>query len=198
MIRFVLWLLVFILGPAPAAFAAPSGPTFQGDPQAVAEVQAAYQKFGAARTWRAKMTFPGGGGTQTVEFVAPDRFHMIMNQGGRTTEMFMIGRDFWMRSGNTCQKLPASMPVANPREMMQSGSQATITVARSGPEAVEGTPTQTYMVTVDAQGTQSRQKLYVASAGGLPRRLEIQSPQGTMTIDYSDYDAQITINDPPC
>ncbi|MBI3998793.1 MAG: hypothetical protein HY355_07135 [Armatimonadetes bacterium] len=181
----------------PAALAAPARPQMQGDPQAVAEVTAAFQKFAAARTWRARMAIPGGG-VNTTEFVAPDRFRMVMTQGNQTTEMFMIGREMWMRSGGTCQKLPATIPVMNPKEMAEHSGDTTITVARGGPEAVDGTPTQTYMLTVETRGTTVRQKLFVATGTGLPRRIEIQNPQGTMTVDYYDYDAQITINNPPC
>jgi outer membrane lipoprotein-sorting protein len=74
---------------------------------------------------------------------------------------------------------------------------ARITVARGGPETVEGTATMSYNLTIETQGRQFRQKLYVATATGYPRRLEMSSDQGTVTIDYFDFDAPITIN-PPC
>ncbi len=176
--------------------AAPTGPTFKGDPRAVAEVQAAFQKFAAARTWRSRMT--SGGSTTTTAFVAPDRFHMTITQGNTTTEMFLIGREMWMKSGGTCQKLPAAVPVKTPKEMIEHGdTEITITVARGDAETVEGTPTQTYLLTVESRGTTVREKLYVATASGLPRRLEIRGTQPT-TIDYFDFGAPITINSPPC
>lgn len=176
--------------------AAPTGPTFKGDPRAVAEVQAAFQKFAAARTWRSRMT--SGDSTTTTAFVAPDRFHMTIVQGKETTEMFMIGREVWMKSGGTCQKLPAAVPVKTPKEMIEHGdAQTTVTVARGGAETVEGTPTQTYVLTVESRGTTVREKLYVATASGLPRRLEIAGTP-PVTIDYFDFGAPIAINSPPC
>ena len=177
--------------------AAPAGPRFQGDPQAIAEVQAAFQKFGAAKSWRARMSSPQGG-TQTMEHVTPDRYRMVLTQGNQTTEMFIIGNEMWLRQGGTCQKMPAAVPVQNPRQYVEHETDTTITVTKGGPETVEGTPTQTYMMTVETRGQQSRQKLFVATGTGLPRRIEVQSQQGTTTIDYLDYDAPITISNPPC
>ncbi|MDQ7849760.1 MAG: hypothetical protein QN152_04560 [Armatimonadota bacterium] len=181
---------------SPVASGAPANLTWKGDPQAVAEVQAAFQKFAAARTWRARMT--SGDSTTTTAFVAPDRFHMTIVQGKETTEMFLVGREVWMKSGGTCQKLPAAPPVKTPKEMIEHGGAATtITVTRAGREAVGGTPTQTYLLTVESRGTTARQKLYVATTSGLPRRLEIQETPPA-TIDYFDFGASITINSPPC
>jgi outer membrane lipoprotein-sorting protein len=180
----------------PAASAAPAGPTFKGDPRAVGEVQAAFQKFAAARTWRARMV--SGDSTTTTAFVAPDRFHMTIVQDNTTTEMFMIGREVWMKTGGTCQKLPAAVPVKTPKEMIEHGAaETTITVTKGGAASVEGTPTQTYLLTVESRGTTVREKLYVATKSGLPRRLEIQGTPPT-TIDYFDFGAPITINRPPC
>ncbi len=176
--------------------AAPTGPTFKGDPGAMAEVQAAFQKFAAARTWRSRMT--SGDSTTTSAFVAPDRFHMTVVRGNTTTEMFLIGGEMWTKSGGTCQKMPVAAPVRTPKEMVEhGGADVTVTVAKGGAETVEGTPTQTYLLTVESRGTTVREKLYVATASGLPRRLELQGPQ-LVTIDYFDFGAPITINNPPC
>ncbi len=180
-----------------SAAAGAGGPVFQGDPKAIAEVQAAFQKFSTAHTWRARITSPGGG-TQTMDHVAPDRFHMSFSKGGRTSDMFMIGREAWIQSGGTCQKLPAPLPMINPRQALEQQSDAKITVSRGGPETVDGSPTQTYMLTVDAQSRQVREKLYVANGSGVPRRVEMPSERGTIVIDYLDYNAPITINNPPC
>lgn len=186
---------------ATSAAAGPASPVFQGDPQAVSEVQAAFQKFSTAHTWRARITSPAGGtqgGAQTMDHVAPDRFRMTFSQGGETSEMFMIGHEAWLKAGATCQKLPAAMPMVNPREAMEHGTDARITVTRGGPGTVEGTSTQTYMLTVESQGQQIREKLYVATGTRLPRRIEVLSSGGTTVIDYFDYDAPIAINNPPC
>jgi hypothetical protein len=174
-----------------------AGPSFQGDPQAAAEVQAAFQKFGTAPTWRARIT-AGGAGTQEMEHVAPDRYHMRVSQGNQQSEFFMIGRDAWLRSEGRCQKLPASLPMMNPREAIEHTGDAKIAVAKGGPEVIDGVSTQAYLLTVDVQGKQYREKLFVAAGTGLPRRIEIRSDQGATAIDYFDYGAQIAIKNPPC
>ena len=189
-------MVALALGHAAGTVAAQAGPTFRGDPQAVAEVMSALQKFGAARSWRSRMTSPDGTSTAT-EFVAPDRFRMVLSQGNQTTEIFIIGRETWTREGGTCTKLPATIPVTNPKDLAEQTGAETITVTRGNPERVDGTPTQTYTMAVESRGTTTRQKLYVATATGLLRRIEAQASQGTLLIDYFDYGAPITIN-PPC
>lgn len=195
----VLLLAVVLLASAHPVVRAAPGPTIQGDAQAVAELTAIYRRFGEAKSWRSRMTIPGSTpATHTIAFVAPDRFHMVMSAGNTTSEFFVIGKSVWTKSGGTCTKLPGSVQLPNPREAMQQQNDAVVQVVRGGTEAVDGTPTQTYNVTVTSQGTTVRQKLYVATATGLPRRVEMATAQGTMVIDYFDYGAAITINDPPC
>lgn len=192
----VIGFIVFLVAGAGAALGL-AAPALQGDPQAVAEVQAAFQKFAAAPTWRARIA-SGGGRTQTMDFAAPDRYHMLL-PGSTSSEMFVIGHSSWMRVEGKCQKIPGSLPFTNPREAIDAGSDTKIAVTKGGAETVEGTPTRTYMMTVDSQGTQLQEKLYVAADTGLPRRIEVRSPGGgTTTIDYVDYGAAITIADPPC
>ncbi len=191
MVRLVLLGLVISLILPVRSAAGPAGAPFQGDPQAVAEVQAAFQKFVAG------IKSPAGE-EHTFEHVAPDRFHMVLKQGTQTSEMFMIGGEMWIRSSGGCQKLPVSIPILNPREAMEHSSDAKVTVTKGGSETIEGISTQTYTMIVETQGKQVRQKLYVATGSNLLRRIEIPSDQGTTSIDYFDYDAQITINNPPC
>ncbi len=189
---------LLLAGAATGTRAAP-GPTIQGDAQAVAELRAIYARFGEAKSWRSRMAFPGPPpGTMTMEFVAPDRIHMIVNQGGQAGEYFLIGNTMYVKSGRDCIKLPQRINLPNPREHMQQESDAVIQVTRGGAEVVDGTPTQTYNLTITSQGRTVRQKMYAATATGLPRRLEISSAEGTMMIDYIDFGAGITINDPPC
>ena len=195
MVRSSVLVLMLSLGVTAGAAAGPAGPSFQGDPQAIAEVQAAFQRFAAAPTYRARMTTAGV--TQTMEHVAPDRFHVLI-PGDQPAEMFIIGRDSWMRTGGTCQKLSTAVPSANPREVMEYSADTKITVTRGGPQTVDGTPVQTYIMAVEFQGNQIQERLFVATGTGLPRRVEIRSGQATTVVDYVDYGTPITINNPPC
>jgi hypothetical protein len=174
------------------AVAGPAGPTIQGDPQAVAEYRAAYEKFGSARTWRSKMT-AGAQGAMTIEYVAPDRTRFIFAGG----EFIMIGDTQWSRDPGRCVKLPQKVRLPDPREGVQQESDTIVQVARGGAEAVEGTPTQTYNVMISAKGKTIRQKMYVAIQTGYPRRVENSGQEGTVVIDYWDFNAAITI-EPPC
>jgi hypothetical protein len=183
---------VVALGGLPAS-SAPAGSTFQGDPQAVAEVQAAYVKFGALRTYRARMG--AGGQSMVISFVNPDRMSIQMTQG----EIIRIGGDTWIKASATCQKLPAGAPMGPGRDDVDPTSKrsGTVTVQRIGPETIDGTATMSYAVTaVDSQGTTSRSKLFVTRATSLIRRLETQTKEGPAVIDYFDYDAPITITAP--
>lgn len=188
---------VLLPGVVPVAQAAP-GPTVQGDRQAATELEAVYKRFNEQRSWRSRMSFPGPPpGTMTSEFVAPNRMHIVMNMGGQVTDVFLIGDTMYIKGGRDCTKLPQKVNMPNPRDHMQQDANAIVQVARGGAEAVEGTPTQTYNLTVTAQGRTFRQKMYVA-APGLPRRLETFSNEGTFVIDYLEFGAGVVINDPPC
>ncbi len=195
-------MLLSLLTLLPATTAAgPAGWT--GDQQAAAEVQAAYTKFGAARAYRQRMTIAGQGGTftQTMEIVVPDRVRMSGMPGSPPNfEIIVIGGETWARGPGVaggCAKLPAAgVRRPNPREGVDHPADAKITVARGGPQTVEGTATQLYNLTIEAQNRQTQQKVYVATGTGQLRRIETTSDQGAVTIDYFDFDAPITINAP--
>ncbi len=193
-------LAVLLLLALSAADSRGAVPAMKGDPQGVQEVQAALQKFSAARTWRTRISGGGSGGAiTTTEYVAPDRFHLTITQGTERTEMFLIGRQFWMRTATGCNKPPFAVPIMNPKEMMEHSSADTIiTVSRTGPVTVEGTATQSYALVVESKGDTTREKLFVANETGFPRRIEVESSRGPVVIDYADFNAPITINDPPC
>lgn len=187
----VLLILVWL---STTAAAGPAAAAYQGDAQVIAEVQAAYQKFRAARSFRSRISV--GGFTQTTEYVAPDRYRIASGEGQQAVGTVIIGQDMWQSAGGACLKRP-NAGFRNPREAVEHPTDAKITVARGGPEVVEGTATQTYNLTIESQGRQARQKLYVATGTGYIRRIEVSSDQGAATIDYLDYDTPITIN-PPC
>ncbi len=192
MFRICAGLLALALVVPTFAVAGPAGPTFQGDSQAVAEYRAAYEKFGSARSYRSKMT-AGAQGVMTIEYVAPDRRRITFTGG----EFIIIGDTMWSRDPSRCVKLPQKMPLPDPREGVQQDADATFQVAKGAPEAVEGTPTQTYNAVITAKGKTIRQKMYVATQTGYPRRVENSGQEGTLVIDYWDFNAAIAI-EPPC
>jgi len=188
-------LVAALLAPSPL-IAAPAGPTYKGDPQAIEELKAVFARFNAARTWRSRMTSKDF--AQTTDYVAPDRLRMVMNANNQVSEIFVIGRDIWTKSGSTCNKAPFRIPFPNPKEIAEHGNaDATIAVTKGGRETVEGTATQTYNLAVETRGTTTQEKLHVAVGTGMPRRIELKSSQGEVVIDYFDFNASITI-EPPC
>ncbi len=192
MFRMCVVLLTLALVVPIVAVAGPAGPTFQGDPQAVTDYRAAYEKFGSARTYRSRIT-AGAQGVMTIEYVAPDRTRFIFSGG----EFIIIGEAAWSRDPTRCVKLPQKIRMPDPREGVQQEADATFQVTKGGAEAVEGTPTQTYNVVITVKGKTIRQKMYVATQTGYPRRVENSGQEGTAVIDYWDFNAAIAI-EPPC
>lgn len=197
MMRLMLVLIMSLL--AAPALAGPGGPVVTGDPQAIAEVQAARQKFASARSWRSRMSLAGQPPLQVTEFVAPDRQHVRFVPGGPPGGMVRIGSDTWIYGPGSCMKTPGRTPSTGPdaRESVQGPPDGTMEITKGNPETVEGTPTRTYNLAISSSSLQARQKIYVAIDSGYTRRLEMTAPQGTVLIDYFDYDTPITI-DPPC
>jgi len=206
MLRFVSLVLAVGLLVSPymtVAVAAPAGGAVRGDPAALAEWQAAQQKFNAARSWRSKRTIPAAGQnfTQTTEFVAPDRMRLTNTdpQGRPLSGTVRIGNDWWNFGGGQCAKIPGRPPQVqrDDRESMQPPEGYTAEITKGGVETIDGTVTQVYIMTFSGSGVQGTQKMYVARDTGYPRRNETTTGQITFIIDYFDYETAITIN-PPC
>jgi len=81
---------------------------------------------------------------------------------------------------------------------------AEMAVSRLGDVAIDGAPVQVYLAMPAGQGQGpsmvGKMRVYVLNDRGLPRRMEVldAADKPTMTADYRDYDAPITIQLPPC
>jgi outer membrane lipoprotein-sorting protein len=191
--------IAMIVAAAPVV-AAPAG--VQGDAQAIAEWQAAQQKFNSASAWRSRRTFSVSGQTvtQATEYVAPDRFRLVFatDASGRPSGQVTIGTDTWIFGGGSCAKnLAGGVARQGPNDRDITRTEGTVEVTKGGIETVEGTSTQTYTVVFTSSGAQMRQKSFVARDSGYYRRIETTSSQGSFTTDYFDYNTAITIT-PPC
>jgi outer membrane lipoprotein-sorting protein len=187
----------------PAAVAAPVTGAVRGDPQVLAEWQAAMQKFDSARSWRSKRTFSASGQsfTQTSEYMAPDRMRMVFAtdaQGRVVSGMVRIGSEYWVFGTGGCSKSPTRPPQVqrDDREAMQAPEGYTAEITKGVAETIDGVTTQTYTMTFSGSGLQGTMRLYVQNDTGYPKRTVTTTGQGTFTIDYSDYNTAITITAP--
>jgi hypothetical protein len=157
------------------------------------------------RSFRVRMEFSYSGrdNTRTVEFAAPDRFHMT----GDNNEVIIVGPATYMKGRNGAwQKVPMDV-----NAMIQSfrDPQVIDEVRKStnakfiGPDTLDGSPMLVYQYTTsNAFGTNSTSttKSWISASDGLPRRLEIDgeinSAKARAVNTYYDYNAEIKIEPP--
>jgi outer membrane lipoprotein-sorting protein len=157
------------------------------------------------RSFRVRMEFSysGSGNTRTVEFVAPDRFHMTSDKN----EVIIVGPATYMKTPKgTWQKIPMDV-----NAMIQSFRDPQIIdeVRKStnatfvGPDTLDGSPMLVYQYTMsNAFGTNSTSttKSWISASDGLPRRLEIDGEINAIKAravnTYYDYNAEIKIEPP--
>ncbi len=199
--RIVLLLILVVVLAAPAS----AQVTVNGDAAAWREVMAAYQRLEALRTYRMKFTGVGVPGAGAVtEVVNPDRSRTVVDLGQGGMEFVTVGKDTRTRLGNAawqCQGTSGKRNVGglpiNPRE-----AKGEVAVSKLGVVVIAGARTVAYQFayskTATAQPTNVR--LYVLADGGLPRRSEVldKDEKVTVTIDFYDFNAPITIELPRC
>lgn len=179
--------------------------TVATDPQALDALMKAVNGQLTASSFRARLdsSINNQETARTIEFVAPDRFHMT----GEHDEMVVVGGNAWSRlDGGAWQKLSidASQIIASVRN-----SQALDELRKStdvkliGPDTLDGKPMTVYEYTtqnIAGKGINSHSKAWVSTADNLPRRVEtateINGQPSKATITYFDYNSDIHI-DPP-
>lgn len=181
----------------------PGLPAVQGDPAARAEVDAAFQRFKALTSYRMKATSSRDGSVTLYEFVQPDKSHVTVRSAGApyVYEVVTAGKQSAARfvvpdqpPAWECHSLsaPQSSFVSDLDRVHKDLE--TIAVVRKPDTVVEGTPVHAY---ADAAGAGT---FYIGIRTGLPRRSTgIDKGKGeTITLDFYDYNAKITIVLPPC
>ncbi len=174
-----------------------------GDARAWEEVQAAFERLGKLRSYRARITAPGGTTVVLNEVVPPDRIRVVQQMGNITFEFITVGAETRLRilsSGvpPTWQCVPPAQAAS--LRPQQPATPDEVTITRLGESSVEGTRTQGYQYTQVIQGRPSTHRLQVVAESGLPRRLEVLDSGGNVTAlaDYYDFNAPITIELPSC
>lgn len=171
----------------------------------------------AAKSYRVHWTTSSDNGNSTMdmEFVAPDRYH-ILREGdvrGRTlkNETIIVGSDTYMKMGEgTWQKFPMNMNalIAQFRDpkVIEEISKST-DVKFIGPDTVNGIPAMVYQYTFsDSQGKGFRTSAttWIAVTNNLPVKTESEGEVEIMgknvksksTIVYSGFEEPITIERP--
>ncbi len=184
-------LLGLLISPALAG-----GPTVTGDPKALQEILAAFNRMNAAKTYRMKGAI--GGAAMVVEAVMPNRYHAKVEwPDGKVFETVRVGSEVRFQNDGQRWTCAPAFPLNFPNTDLASLSDKII--AAKGPVAtIDGVATQSYTYTFADQGYTV--KLYVTTAGGLPKRIEALDSTGAVesTFDYYDYGAPITIELPAC
>jgi hypothetical protein len=180
-----------------AACALTAAGTASADP--AADVHAAFSKFIDAHSFRATVIdVKKGQQLSSMEFVAPDRYHMKTGQGPET---YIVGDDAFMEVQGHMMKapLPVGKIVAQYRNKGFTQDHG-LTVADAGSENLEGEPTHAYTY-VMTEPNKVDGKLWISDTSGYPVQMESQgSFMGVKTLTrvrYSDFnDKTIVISAP--
>ncbi len=210
--------------PAATAAAAPTAeattsvyaPITGGSP--IDAVRNAFIAQGKTKGFRIKQTIVGAGNTltNTIEVVPPDRARLVTGNG--QAEAILIGNTVYANIGGTWRQVPQvpgltgqTLLMTDPASINAFLSNAT-NMTTLGPATINGTPTNGYQFNYSVSQTVSGttvaatgvEKVWVGVSDGLPYRVEQngtanvggQAVSADTTLDYYDYNANITINPP--
>ncbi len=177
---------------------ATTGAAVAGPKEAVHD---AFTRFLAAKSFRASVTdVARGEPVSTMEFVAPDRYHVHSAKGPET---FLVGDDAWMNMNGHATKMPVPVGriVAQYRnqgvlKQLESG----MTVTEAGADSVDGEPAHAYRYRL-TDPVEADVRLWVSDKTGLPLQIESQGSfmghAATTRVRYRDFnDPSIVVNAP--
>lgn len=180
-------------------------------------LSAAMKSMLAAKSYRARVessTSSGTTSTTTIEFVAPDHFHMTREaitpgHPASTQETIVVGEETWMKMGAApWQKFPLNFSdivkqFRNPDVVNEIAKSADVKMV--GTDVLAGMPTTIYQYTLgnpDNKDFNTNAKTWVGD--GLPRKTESDADVNLggrqihtkSIITYLDYGADIKIDKP--
>jgi hypothetical protein len=201
--RVVRWWVALVL--VAAYVAVPTGLAAQGSSADRDAVLKALQAQRDAKAYRVHMTQNNGTLQTVLEYVAPDRFHIVAGSGSET---IIVGDKTYERPrGGKWMPFPVDIGgiIAQFRDLkyLDQLAQGLTDVQRVGTDTLDGTPMMVYALKTDQKlgdiEVISTDKLWIGISDGLPHRQEIQSNVGaiaTNTVSMIVYDPSIKI-DPP-
>jgi outer membrane lipoprotein-sorting protein len=197
----------------------PDSVTTAGGANAKDELTKAMKAVMDAKSYRSTLTTSKDGAVQsttTVEFVAPDRFHMTQdlntaNKGQVRNEMAAVGGEVFMRPANgRWQKMPVDMSkmlaaVRDPKVIDDITKEADVKFL--GTEQLNGQPMNVYQYTLKnalGSGVNSITKTWVSQTDHRPYKIETdqelnvngKTEKSHTSSSYVDYDTDIRIQAP--
>lgn len=197
--RWMNWaLLIALLVSAGPAHAAPAAVRITGDEAAAREYFSAWERLRQLRTYRVRMA--SGGQNMVTDHVNPNRQRIIIGSGNDRQEILLVGNEMRVRSGTgpyMCLPPQARPQIGGPNPDPQS-AQGEINVTRLPDASIEGAAVRGYLIATTSEGRAMRMRGWVLTSGEL-RRIEFLNAAGSVesTMDYYDFNAPITIPDPP-
>ena len=158
-----------------------------------ADLTKTQKAFYAVKSFRGTISSPKMKQPVQVEFVAPDRWHVVVAGNNE----YIIGNSMTIQAGGMSMKIPmpASMQgmLQNTRSFSAGENlKKDYTIKYLGMTNVGGQSLRTYSYVKNSDPSLTM-KMYIAN-DNLPRRNEVTDKNGTTTVTYSDYNAPITIN----
>lgn len=193
---------------APVAPTATTAPTKAVSGDAKSTLIASLQTDLMKRSLRAQVTSETAGTTtpMTIEYVPPDRYHIVTSSAGMNFEMIIIGKQAWQKAGETWQVFPTdfSALISSMSNELSAEALAGITdVQTVGTENLDGAPMTVYSykstTTVSGVTTTSNAKLWVGVRDGLPHKAVSESTLNgvaTKTTQLITYDPALKIEPP--
>lgn len=172
------------------------------------ELREAVEAFRTLKTFRAKLTIEGTSGATTgqIDVVKPDRFHGTLRvpKETQTSEVIGVSDTLYVRlpdgSWSSIQTPAVSKALAEAFRSTVDGNGSVIEAAlpdeaivTKRDDAAKGcTRYQTQITSADTTAAD----VQICVSKGLPKLMNVQSPQGTIEVEYFDYNTLFVIERP--
>lgn len=164
------------------------------DPKAA--VLEASQKFMALKSFRGNIDADAETPyKQQVEYVAPDRYHVVYRDAaGAVTETVMGGKDAWVKSGDSWNKMPGdTSPTPTIRNSWTEEALKSISdVKFEGEESLNGKPAlvYTYKVVTVVGNFLTKRKIWVSKSTGVPMKSVVEYSNGPIKTLTNTFDTE--------
>lgn len=192
----------------PAVFLPPSPPEETEDQRNLRELREAIEQFQNAKTFRAKLSVSSKDGMTNgqIDIMKPDRFHGTMRtpKESQTSEVIGVGDTLYARLPDGSWRSVSTPSVAKAlNEAFRSAVASDSSVIRNAlpdgtavtkrPDAGKGC--DHYRAGLN-QPDGGAVNLDMCVSKGFPKFMDLQSPQGSVSVEYFDYNKLFVIERP--